>query len=180
MNKTFFYPFILFLVLATATFLYGLFTDFIASSFIFIRPITIFQYTVFLAFAFGLLTFKDRIEKDLTSNKKELYMALGFLFAMASLFEVFWNFFYWFSLYGLSAATSSLNDIRMMLPSNPVTFQVVTFLNTTDIETSGLFPLNLNIASKGWLAIFFGAIYWIYFVTKLKLRQPEELYKRTQ
>jgi hypothetical protein len=175
MNKTFFYPFILFLTLAIVAFFFGFFTSFTESSFIFIRPITVFQYTVFLAFAFGLLAFKTRIEKRLTLNKKEFYMALGFFFAMASLFEVFWNFFYWFSLYSLSAALSPINNISMMLPYNPVTFQFVTFLNATEIQTSGLFPLNLNVASKGWFAIFFGAVYWIYFVSKLKVEKPEEL-----
>jgi hypothetical protein len=174
MNKTFFYPFILFLTLAIVVFFFGFFTSFTESSFIFIRPITVFQYTVFLAFVFGLLAFKTRIEKRLTLNKKEFYMALGFFLAMASLFEVFWNFFYWFSLYDLSVASSSLNDIRMMLSPNPVTSQVVTFLNSTAFQTSGLFPLNLNVAAKGWLAIFFGAVYWIYFVSKLKVEKPEE------
>lgn len=177
MNKIFFYPFILFLTLAIVVFFLGFFTSFTESSsiLIFRRPITVFQYTVFLAFVFGLLAFKNRVEKRLTLNKKEFYMALGFFFTMASLFEVFWNFFYWFSLYDLSEASSSINDIRTMLPSNPVTSHVVTFLNTTEFQTSGLYPLDLNVATKGWLAIFFGAIYWIYFVSKLKIEKSEEL-----
>jgi len=172
-DRTFFYPFILFLALALASFIFGLFNGFTDSSFIFVRPITIFQYSVFFAYVFGLLSFKKNTERNLTSKKKELYMALGFFAAMASLFEVLLNFFIWFSFFSTPGGLSQINDFRVVLPSNPTLKSFLQYLNTTNIQTSGLYPPNLNVASKGWFAIFFGALYWIYFVTTLKIKSRE-------
>lgn len=180
MNKTFFYPFILFLLLAITAFLFGFFTGFTRDVFIIIiiiKPITAFQYTVFLAFVFGLLTIEDRIEYNLTADKKKLYIGLGFFFAMASFYEVFWNFFYWFSIYTANS-TTNLDNIRNLILQNITQGLNITsltpLLNTTMLQQNGLYPVSLDIASKVCFVIFFGAVYWIYFVAKLKLGRKEE------
>lgn len=176
MKKVFFYPFLIFLVISIAVFLYGFYTSFTSNSFIILKPITAFQYSVFLTFVFGLLAFQDRIEKDFTLDKKKLYIGLGFFFAMASLFETLWNFHYWFSLYTLQGTSSQLDNIKNLIMLNNtasynITSIVSLFANTTSLQNNGIYPINLNLSTKGWFVIFFGALYWIYFVIGLKPKE---------
>lgn len=104
---------------------------------------------------------------------------------MISLFETLWNFFYWFSLYGLFGfqqvlnsgviigGSASLDNIRNLITHNVNISYVIN--DTTMLQINGLYPISLNVATKLWFVLFFGALYWIYFVATLKVQKPEEL-----
>lgn len=144
---------------------YGFTVDFVNI----IKPISIFQYSTFLAFVFALNAFKENLQKV---SSKDFWLTVGFFVAMASFYEVFFNFFYWFSLYSFYGLGANLDAVTNVI-SAPRTnlFNITNFLNVTNqqtLEKTGLYPLSLNIASKIVVLIFFCSLYWIYFFHDLK------------
>jgi hypothetical protein len=164
MNKKYFYISILLTIVAVAAFFTGLYYGFTSEVFYIAKPITIFQYAAFLAFAFFVTSLKETLRK---SPRKELYFILGFFVAMLSFYEILFNYFLWFSLYNLYGIGTSLDAIRNSVPYANITV----ILNSQDVALltkAGLYPVSLNIASKLSTLIFFGALYWLYLVNNLR------------
>jgi hypothetical protein len=171
MNKTYFYISLIFTAASVFEFLIGLFYGFSQQVFYFAKPITLFQYTTFLAFAFSLQAFKENFERDLTW-KKQVYLIVGFFIAMASFYEVLFNFFYWFSLYNFYGIGTDLDALKNLLESQK--FNVTSLFNMTNTEIlnkTGIYPVNLNFASKLVVLLFFSSLYWIYFIHNLNKKE---------
>lgn len=66
-----------------------------------VKPITVLQYSAFLSFMFALELSKNVFSK-ISGRTLNLLTILGFLFILASLFEMLWSFGYWFSNYELT------------------------------------------------------------------------------
>ena len=152
-------------------FLVGLFYGFTSQAFYIAKPITLFQYTTFLAFAFTLQAFRKEfgISPDW---KKQLYLTLGFFIAMMSFYEILFNFFYWFSLYNFYGIGTDLDALRNLLERQ--NFNVTYLFNMTNTEIlnkTGIYPVNLNLASKIVVLLFFGSLYWIYFMHNLPKKE---------
>ena len=164
MNKKYFYISVLFTAVALTAFFIGLYYGFTTETFYVSKPITIFQYAAFLAFAFFVTSLKETLRK---SPRKEFYFILGFFAAMLSFYEILFNYFLWFSLYNLYGIGTSLDAIRNSVPYTNITV----ILNSQDVALltkAGLYPVSLNIASKLSTLIFFGALYWLYLVHSLR------------
>jgi len=139
---------------------YGFTNDFLGI----VKPITLFQYSAFLSYAFFVAAYKEKLAR---SNKKEFYLIIGFFLAMVSFYEVMFNFFYWFSLYNFYGFGSNLDAVRNLMSSQrPGILNITSILNITQqqLENTGLYPVNLNFASKLMVLLFFSSLYWIYVI----------------
>lgn len=169
MNKKYLYASIFFAVLSAIIFFIGLVYGLTSELFYFGKPITFFQYSAFLAFAFFINSFKERLEK---SNKKDFYIIVGFLIAMVSFYEVLFNFFYWFSLYNFYGIGTNLDSLRNLIERQR--FNVTYLFNMTNTEVlnkTGIYPVNLNLASKLVVLLLFCSLYWIYFMHELNKKK---------
>ena len=168
MNKKFFHISIFFAVISIVMFVAGVILGFTFQFFNFIKIITIFQYSTFLVFAFFITSLQERLR---TSPRKEIYLILGFLVAMLSFYEVLFNFFYWFSLYNFYGLGTDLDLVKNLISEHRTSiFNITGAMNLTEAEIlnkAGLYPINLNFASKISVLIFFCSIYWIYLIHKL-------------
>jgi hypothetical protein len=168
MNKKYFYISVFFTMLSIITFCVGLFYGFTVELY-FGKPITFFQYTAFLAFAFFINSIKERLEK---SDKKDVYLIIGFFIAMVSFYEVLFNFFYWFSLYNFYGIGTDLDSLKNLIERQK--FNVTYLFNMTNTEVlnrTGIYPVNLNLASKLVVLLFFCSVYWIYFMSNLNKKK---------
>ena len=171
MNKKYFYISLILTAASNFEFSIGLLYGFTSQAFYFAKPITLFQYTTFLAFAFCLISFKDRFEKD-PEWKKQIYLIIGFFIAMVSFYEVLFNFFYWFSLFNFYGIGTDLDALRNLIEQNK--FNVTALFNMTNTEIlskTGIYPINLNLASKLVVLLFFSSLYWIYFIHTLNKKE---------
>jgi len=169
MNKKYLYASIFFTVLSAAIFCVGLVYGLTSELFYFGKPITFFQYSAFLAFALFINSFKEKLEK---SNKKNIYIIAGFLIAMISFYEVLFNFFYWFSLYNFYGVGTDIDALRNLIEQQK--FNVTYLFNMTNIQVlnkTGIYPVNLNLASKLVVLLLFCSLYWIYFVQNLNSKK---------
>jgi hypothetical protein len=128
-----------------------------------VKPITLFQYAVFVAFAMTVNLYLSKIAKY-----KNQLLVLGFLFILASGYEVLWNFFFWFSNYGFYGINTDIdsityNDLRhkFVMPFN-------ISLNITEYEYFKSKPVNLNVNSKLSFLIFFCSLYFVYKLSEVK------------
>ena len=169
MNRTYFGISLLFTLISVVAFGIGFQSGFANDVFNLIKPITIFQYSTFLAFAFVLNAFREEIRKN---PWKDVLLVIGFFVAMATFYEVLFNFFYWFSLYNFYGLGSNLDSLRNVVSEQRITiFNVTNYFNLTttqQLDKSGIYPTNLNLVSKYVVLFFFAAIYWIYFIHDLK------------
>ena len=169
MNKKYFYISLIFTAASIFEFSVGLLYGFTSQAFYFAKPITLFQYTTFFAFAFCLNAFRDSFEKD---NRKQLFLIIGFFIAMVSFYEVLFNFFYWFSLYNFYGIGTDLDALKNLLEGQK--FNVTSLFNMTNTEIlnkTGIYPINLNLASKLVVLLFFSSLYWIYFIHTLNKKE---------
>lgn len=178
MKKNYFYASLVLIAITFIFFIIGLFYGFTSEVLVFLKPITAVQYTAFFAFAFFANAFAEKMGK---SHRKNLYMAIAFFIAMASFYEILFNFFYWFTLYNFSGISTNLDALRnsIMLQQHNFTTLInslnsssilSTSLNASTIEIlnrSGIFPVNLNLASKIFVLLFFSSLYFIYFLHNL-------------
>jgi hypothetical protein len=167
MRKNYFYTSLIFTILSVVIFWTGTIYGFTSEIFYFFKPVTVFQYTTFLAFAFFITSFRETLKK---SPRLELYFIIGFLVAMASFYEIFFNFFYWFSLYNFYGLGTNLDALKNLVPYNVLFNQTTTQI----LQKSGLYPVNLNFASKVSVLIFFCSLYWIYFINNLRKNKSLE------
>jgi hypothetical protein len=166
MKKKYLYASIFFTIISLITFGTGAKYGFTSEIFYVAKPITLFQYSTFLAFAFCLASFGEEMKR---SQRQQIYLIIGFLVAMASFYEVFFNFFYWFSLYNFYGQGTSLDALKNLVPYNLLFNQTAVQL----LRENGLYPVNLNFASKISVLILFCSLYWIYFVYTSKKRVAE-------
>jgi len=161
MRKNYFYTSLIFALVSMVIFWIGTKYGFTSEIFYFFKPVTVFQYTAFLAFAFFVTSFRERLKK---SPRLEIYFIVGFLVAMASFYEILFNFFYWFSLFNFYGLGTDLDALKNLVPYNLLFNQT-----TADVlQKSGLYPVNLNFASKISVLIFFCSAYWLYLVYSLR------------
>jgi len=163
MEKNYFRAFLFFIGVSFASIVAGLAYGFTTDVFRFIKPITVLQYSTFLAFLFLLNANRNMIEK---SNKKNFWIAIGFFIAMVCFYEIMFNFFYWFSLYNFYGLGADLDTLRNVIQLKRFSiFNITGDLNETEVaELSkiGLYPVSLNVATKFFTLIFFASLYWIY------------------
>lgn len=169
MNKKYLYASIFFAVLSAVIFCVGLMYGLTSQLFHFGKPITFFQYSAFLAFALFINSCKEKLEE---SNKKDIYIIAGFFIAMVSFYEVLFNFFYWFSLYNFYGVGTDLDALRNLIERQ--NFNVTYLFNMTNVEAlnrTGIYPVNLNLASKLVVLLLFCSLYWIYFIQNLNRKK---------
>jgi len=161
MRKNYFYASVAFAIVSVVVFLIGMVYGFTSEYFYFAKPITIFQYTAFLAFALFVTSFTEKLR---TSPRLDIYLIIGFLVIMASFYEVLFNFFYWFSLFNFYGLGTDLDTLKNLVPYNMLFNQTAAEV----LQKSGLYPVNLNFASKISVLIFFCSVYWTYLTFSLK------------
>lgn len=164
MRKKYFITSLIFTAVSIAVFTVGLWYGFTIDILNIAKPITIFQYSTFLAFAFFVAANKEKLAR---SNKKDVYLIIGFFVAMLSFYEVLFNFFYWFSLYNFYGFGTNLDAVRNLISAQQSNIlNITSILNITNqqLEKTGLYPVNLNFASKLTVMLFFSALYWIYVI----------------
>ena len=161
MRKKYLYASIIFAIIATAIFSVGLEYGFTSEVFYFAKPITLFQYTAFLAFAFFVTSFSEGLKR---SKRLDFYLIIGFFVVMVSCYEILFNFFYWFSLYNFLGIGTNLDTLKNLVPYNLLFNQTTMQI----LQENGLYPVNLNFASKISVLIFFCSLYWVYFIHNLR------------
>jgi len=129
---------------------------------LYMKPITFFQFSLFLSFAFGLYTpiTRRRFLSARACVLRTVYI-LAWLIAMGSGFEILYHIVIW------SAA------LAVQGVSNP---DVVVNLFPISVNPA---PINVVFASKIVVAIFFMALFLIDYVHRIdRLRQQREFANR--
>lgn len=160
MIKKYFYISIFFTVLSLTSFFIGIYYGFTSEVLFLVKPITLFQYSVFLAFAFFITSVKERLKHGPTY----IFLIIGFLVAMGSFYEILFNYFFWFAQYAQYGAATNLDTLRNIVPYST---NITLIIQGKDLETlikAGLYPLSLNIASKVSTLVFFCSLYWIFLI----------------
>lgn len=165
MEKNYFIISFVFAAISIAMFVTGLMYGFTSEVVSVLKPITVFQYSTFLWFAFFVTSFRKELER---SKRLQAYLIIGFFVAMATFYEVLFNFFYWFSLYNFYGLGVDLDSMRNTIQMQKASiFNITNYLNLTNEEMlrrTDLYPVNLNLASKIILLMFFGSLYWIHLI----------------
>jgi hypothetical protein len=122
----------------------------------FMKPITFFQYSMFLSFAFGLYTplTRRRIMSARPSILRTVYIG-AWLVAMGSAFEIIYQMVLW------SAALAVQGLANPDVVSNPFPVSV----NPT--------PINVVFASKVIVAIFFMSVFLIDYIHRIDRTRRE-------
>ena len=122
----------------------------------FMKPITFFQFTMFLSFAFGLYSpiTRQRMLSARPSVLRTIYI-LAWLVAMASGFEIIYQMVLW------SAALAVQGLANPDVIANPFPVSV----NPT--------PINVVFASKVIVAIFFMSLFLIDYLHRIDRRRNE-------
>lgn len=123
----------------------------------FMKPITFFQFAMFLSFAFGLYSplTRERLMNARPSFLRALYIG-AWLVAMGSAFEIIYQMVLW------SAALAVQGLANPDVISNPFPVSV----NPT--------PINVVFASKVIVAVFFMAVFLIDYIRRIDRRRDEE------
>ena len=122
----------------------------------FMKPITFFQFSMFLSFAFGLYTplTRRRMYSARPSVLRTVYIG-AWLVAMGSAFEIMYQMVLW------SAALAVQGLANPDVISNPFPVSV----NPT--------PINVVFASKVIVAIFFMAVFLIDYIHRIDRTRRE-------
>lgn len=128
-----------------------------------VKPITIIQYSGILSFMFFLWVTKPFFMK-MGRTKLQLLIILGFLFAMATFFEMLWSFNYWFSIY----STKVIKDF----PENSETLDELTYTPKLNYFYQ---QVPLNQSAKRNTLFFFMSIYFIYFLKNIETEKRRHM-----
>ena len=122
----------------------------------FMKPITFFQFSMFLSFAFGLYTplTRQRMLSARPSILRTVYIG-AWLVAMGSAFEIIYQMVLW------SAALAVQGLANPDVVSNPFPVSV----NPT--------PINVVFASKVIVAIFFMSVFLIDYIHRIDRTKRE-------
>ncbi|MFH0867992.1 MAG: hypothetical protein V1831_01650 [Candidatus Woesearchaeota archaeon] len=124
-----------------------------------VKPITLVQYTGFLAFALFLNKIRFLFLK-MSKKSLNLLIVIGFLFITGTLFEMLWSFNYWFSTYTLDVASGA--------PENPETLDSAIYFVPPDSVKYNLYEnMPLITSAKKNLLFFMMSLYFVYFLNKL-------------
>jgi hypothetical protein len=123
----------------------------------FMKPITFFQFSMFLSFAFGLYSpvTRQRMMSARPTVIRTMYIG-AWLVAMGSAFEIIYQMVLW------SAALAVQGLANPDVIANPFPVSV----NPT--------PINVVFASKVIVAIFFMSIFLIDYIHRIDRRRNEE------
>lgn len=123
----------------------------------FMKPITFFQFSMFLSFAFGLYSpvTRRRMMNARPSLLRTLYIG-AWLVAMGSAYEIIYQVVLW------SAALAVQGLANPDVISNPFPVSV----NPT--------PINVVFASKVIVAMFFMSLFLIDYIHRIDRRRSEE------
>ena len=123
----------------------------------FMKPITFFQFSMFLSFAFGLYSplTRDRLMNARPGVLRTMYIG-AWLVAMGSGFEIIYQMVLW------SAALAVQGLANPDVVANPFPVSV----NPT--------PINVVFASKVIVAIFFMSIFLIDYIHRIDRRRNQE------
>jgi len=131
-----------------------------------VKPVTIMQYSGFLAFAFLLQIIKP-IFRKLSPLTLNLLVIFSFLFVMAVFFETIWAFNYWFSNYELSVLEGD--------PKTSVTLDDEFYVPSAELADYIIFDtVPLNLSSKTFTLLLMMGIYFIFYLVDLKNKRPVE------
>jgi hypothetical protein len=125
----------------------------------FMKPITFFQFSMFLSFAFGLYSplTRERLMNARPGVLRTMYIG-AWLVAMGSGFEIVYQMVLW------SAALAVQGLANPDVIANPFPVSV----NPT--------PINVVFASKVIVAIFFMSIFLIDYIHRIDRRRSEETF----
>ena len=123
----------------------------------YMKPITFFQFSMFLSFAFGLYSpvTRQRLMNARPGFLRAIYIG-AWLVAMGSAFEIIYQMVLW------SAALAVQGLANPDIVSNPFPISV----NPT--------PINVVFASKVIVAIFFMSMFLIDYLHRIDRRRNEE------
>lgn len=172
MNKKYFCISLFFAAISLISFIIGIYFDFASEIMGLLKPITVFQYSVFLAFAFYITSIKERLRK----GPIEIFLIIGFLIAMASFYEILFNYFFWFAQYSQYGFKTNLDALRNTFPYSTNITLVISGNDINQLIKSGLYPISLNIASKVSTLVFFCSLYWVYLIHEIKKNKLREGY----
>lgn len=131
-----------------------------------IKPATVLQYSGFLAFAF-LLNLSTPFFTRLPKRVLSIMLIFGFFAMMATLFEVFWAFGYWFSNYELMVLRGA--------PPDSATLDNLTYIPSKELRQAYLYDaFSLNLAAKKNMLYFMIALYSTCFIHSI-LRAKDNL-----
>ena len=135
----------------------------------YIKPITFIQYSGFLLFILILRRFKHIFYK----HNLNFMIAIGFVFLMATSFEVMWAFGYWFSV------NTIINQEHI---NSAYYLDTIEYIPSTEFLYNyfgGKFDenKNFNVISKKNTLFMFMAIYYLYFLLDIK---NESIHNRLQ
>lgn len=121
-----------------------------------VKPSTIFQYSLFLLFCMMLIKIKPMFYK-LKQMWINIFIIFSFFLLMATFFEVFWAFNYWFAIH----STINKDSIEYAIELDNVKYIPIEKLVSVD---SG----NMNFVTKKNTAFFFMALYFVYYLINIK------------
>ena len=126
---------------------------------LFMKPITFFQFSMFLSFAFGLYSplTRERLMNARPNVLRTMYIG-AWLVAMGSAFEIVYQMVLW------SAALAVQGLANPDVIANPFPVSV----NPT--------PINVVFASKIIVAVFFMSIFLIDYIHRIDRRRSEETF----
>jgi hypothetical protein len=128
----------------------------------YMKPITFFQFSMFLSFAFGLNTpiTRQRFLKLRPSILRTIYIA-AWLVAMGSAFEILYQVVIW----SASLAVQGLTNPDIVVNIFPISVNPA--------------PINVVFASKIIVAIFFMSLFLIDYVRRIdRIRQENQFAQR--
>jgi len=130
-----------------------------------VKPATIIQYSGFLSFAFFLQIIKPWFAK-LPKQAINLLILFGFFAMMATLFEVFWAFHFWFSTYELNVISGQV--------ANTATLDTLTYTPIQELRAMILYDAySLNLSAKKNMLYFAIALYFTYVMHSIWVRKTD-------
>ncbi|PIN94495.1 hypothetical protein COU56_02565 [Candidatus Pacearchaeota archaeon CG10_big_fil_rev_8_21_14_0_10_31_9] len=130
-----------------------------------IKPATIIQYSGFLSFAFFLQIIKPLFVK-FPKQVLNILILFGFFAMMATLFEVFWAFHFWFSTYELNVVSGQI--------ANTATLDTLTYTPIQELRAMMFYDsYSLNFSAKKNMLYFAIAVYFTYVMNSIWVRKTD-------
>ena len=130
-----------------------------------IKPATIIQYSGFLSFAFFLQIIKPLFVK-FPKQVLNILILFGFFAMMATLFEVFWSFHFWFSTYELNVVSGQT--------ANTVTLDTLIYTPIQELRAMMFYDsYSLNLSAKKNMLYFAIAVYFTYVMNSIWVRKTD-------
>ena len=123
----------------------------------YLKPATIFQFSLLLLFMCLIETFSKELTKLININKS-FFIILCFFLLMGTFFEMMWAFNYWFTVQGV---------INVKEVDKAITLDTIGYEPTNEMIYDAMGDYkdkNLNFSAKKNTCYFFMALYLLMFV----------------